>query len=329
MVSTRRKALPPHSTPPTNSSKSLAEVGPTKPYDSFTSASDQDSTKASVLFSRAEALARMTYEMNIRTLEGQVKSLEKDVRAVVQETAEDKKFRTENEARLSKLWQEMLVVRQQMAKVEETQGNEHAEFEACQKETQELVKSFRDELTQLKAFLDDISKHMECLPTPPSSLEARRHSAVLDNAVNTTNLNETQQLSPDKSSGSQECVDATVHPQARNNQNNATSIDRRIEETIKSTKRWNRDHKTTALPDYMFCASYLKQQSKRDAAMAVHIQKSIGKRIRARLRRSHSRPSTLEEFCRHVEWQDVVDTVQHVLEVNRQATIEELSGKRT
>lgn len=282
-----------------------------------------------MLFSRAEALARMTYEMNLRTLESQVKSLENDVRAIVQETAEDKEFRTENEARLSKLWQEMLVVRQQMTKVEETKGNEHAEFEACQKETQELVKGFRDELTQLKAFLDDISKHMECLPTPPSSLDARGHSAVLGNAVDTTSLNESQQLSPDGSTGSQKHVDVPAHPQARTGQNNATSINRRIEEAIKSTKRWNRDHRTTALPEYMFCASYLKQQSKRDAAMAVHIQKSIGKRIRNRVRRSHSRPSTLEEFCRHVEWHDVVDTVQHVLEVNRQGTVEELSGKRT
>jgi hypothetical protein len=329
MVSTRRKVLPPHNTRSTNPSKSLAEVAPTKAYGSFTSTSDQDSTNASMLFSRAEALARMTYEMNLRTLEGQVKSLEKDVRAIVQETAEDKKFRTENEARLSKLWQEMLVVRQQMTKVEEPQGNEHTEFETCQKETQELIKGFRDELTQLKAFLDDISKHVECLPTPPSSLEARRHSAVLDSAVDTINLNDTQQLSPDRSTGSQEYVNEPTHPQARSGQTNATNIDRRIEEAIKSTKRWNFDHKTTALPDYMFCASYLKQQSKRDAAMAVHIQRSIGKRIRGRLRRSHSRPSTLEEFCRHVEWQDVVDTVQHVLEGNRQATIEELSRKRT
>jgi hypothetical protein len=91
----------------------------------------------------------------------------------------------------------------------------------------------------------------------------------------------------------------------------------RIREAINSTRRWNRDYKNTDQSDADFTASYLRQQSKRDAPMAVFIQRSIGKRIRRRLPRLRSLPLTLEEFCQDVTWKDVLDAVESVLVKNQ------------
>jgi hypothetical protein len=98
----------------------------------------------------------------------------------------------------------------------------------------------------------------------------------------------------------------------------------RIRETINSTRRWNRDYKNTDQNDADFSASYLRQQSKRDAPMAVFIQRCIGKHIRCRLPRSRSLPLTLEEFCQDVTWKDVLDTVESVLVKNQEVAMQGL-----
>jgi hypothetical protein len=103
------------------------------------------------------------------------------------------------------------------------------------------------------------------------------------------------------------------------------SIQTRIRETIKSTRRWHHDHKTTALPDAVFTANYLKKQSKRDPAMAVYLQRAIHRRVGRRGIKSASRAQSLEEFCQHVSWEDVTLTVEDVL-VNKVAyTVQSLS----
>lgn len=94
------------------------------------------------------------------------------------------------------------------------------------------------------------------------------------------------------------------------------SIKQRIEDTIASTRRWNRDHKTTKLTDAVFIANYLKQQSKRDPQMAVFMQRAIQKHVQnggGRPRRTRARPKSLEQFCRMLVWKDVLDTAEAVL----------------
>mgnify|MGYP005989046143 FL=1 len=83
------------------------------------------------------------------------------------------------------------------------------------------------------------------------------------------------------------------------------SPEHRIKETLNSTRRWNRDHKANTLPDGTFVANYLKQQSKRDAPIAMFIQKMLKARVRRRLDSAYARPQTLEAFCREVTWNDV------------------------
>lgn len=109
---------------------------------------------------------------------------------------------------------------------------------------------------------------------------------------------------------------------------------RRIQEAISSTRRWHRDHKTTALADADFVANYLKQQYKRDPAVAVLIQRAIQRHVlrqqqRQRRRRDKtpprpgSRPRSLEDFC-HVTWTDVLETVETILVRRRDEAVEAL-----
>lgn len=102
-------------------------------------------------------------------------------------------------------------------------------------------------------------------------------------------------------------------------------IQTRIQETIKSTRRWHHDHKTTTLADAAFTANYLKKQSKRDPHMAVYIQRAIHRRIKPRRRESGSQPNSLEEFCKDVKWEDVTQTVEEVLVKKVESTVRSLS----
>lgn len=99
----------------------------------------------------------------------------------------------------------------------------------------------------------------------------------------------------------------------------------RIREAISSTRRWNRDYKSTMLDDGRFVTNYLQQQFKRDPELAVFIQKTIKRRIRLRLATRASQPQTLEEFCEHVEWSDVKAAVEEVLVQNTSETVKALS----
>lgn len=105
----------------------------------------------------------------------------------------------------------------------------------------------------------------------------------------------------------------------------ANTIKQRIEDAISSTRRWNRDHKSTKLRDAAFIASYLKQQSKRDPQMAVYIQKAIQRHVYHSGRPiSKTRPKSLEQFCQTLVWKDVLDTVKDVLVESRVQTVKAL-----
>ncbi|OPB46837.1 hypothetical protein A0O28_0069610 [Trichoderma guizhouense] len=92
------------------------------------------------------------------------------------------------------------------------------------------------------------------------------------------------------------------------------SIKQRIDDAIGSTRRWNRDHKTTKLSDATFIANYLRQQSKRDPPMAVYIQRSIKRHVsRSGRQKAKDRPKNLEQFCQDLVWRDVIETAEEVL----------------
>ncbi|KAF4123389.1 Protein of unknown function (DUF3074) [Geosmithia morbida] len=275
------------------------------------------------LVTRAEALAKMTFELNMRRLEAQVNDLQRDVGKVVRATAEDKDFRSQNETRLSKLWGEMLAVRQQVARVEETQTRTRTQpdLETCQSETRDLVDGLRSEMAELRGLVDVITKQMDGLAS--SSAAA---AAAASPPTTTAPQNNSQQSGGN--SGQTLRKDDSGLPGHTGAHYSAAAAGRRLDEAIRSTKRWNRDHKTTALPEAAFCASYLKQQSKRDAPLAAYMQRSMARRVRQRpAAASRPRPRTLDEFCQLVSWQDVLDTARHVLMRDRQETMAHLDGR--
>lgn len=99
---------------------------------------------------------------------------------------------------------------------------------------------------------------------------------------------------------------------------------KRIEETLASTKRWHHYHRTTKLNDDQFVAAYLNKQAKRDTAMAGLLQRELQKHVRDRLPRTTRPPTSLAEFCRDVNWEDVKEVVQNVLVRDRKRVSENL-----
>ncbi|UKZ79573.1 hypothetical protein TrVFT333_007331 [Trichoderma virens FT-333] len=106
------------------------------------------------------------------------------------------------------------------------------------------------------------------------------------------------------------------------------SIKQRIDDAIGSTRRWNRDHKTTKLSDAIFIANYLRQQSKRDPPMAVYIQRSILRQVnRSGRQKAQARPKNLEQFCQTLVWRDVIETAENVLVRNTARTAKALEER--
>lgn len=279
------------------------------------------------LIARAESLARMTFELNIRSVSHQTDRLQRELATLIRATEDDKEYRKQNEARLQELFQELVVLRHYMGKVEDDRKTVQVsqdEYEKCQSETLAMVEEFRGEVRDLKELVEGLSKHMEGFPsataTTTNSAESEYASRRVDaDSLGRDDMNPTQKIerydSMDSHDGwlkssvpcSEELVIEGYDAAA------VADAARRVSEAIQSTRRWHHDHKTTKLADDLFCVNYLKQQSKRDAKAAVYIQRGILRRIRRTRERSASKPKSLEEFCRGVKWEDVIITVQETL----------------
>ncbi|KJZ73556.1 hypothetical protein HIM_07112 [Hirsutella minnesotensis 3608] len=266
------------------------------------SGQQQPAAKDSRVLARADALARMTVELNLRTVGAQAERLERELKELVMRTGQDKEFRKAHEERLTDAWREIVAVKAQMESVRGRQDDIQTDFERCQRETAELRQLLRREVSGLRDLIDSMASQLDSLPTAADMDE----ECLLRNAQE----NCTGETVP---SGKRIIAQAPASTRGRKNCA-SRPLGRRIQEAISSTRRWHRDHKSTALPDAEFIANYLKQQSKRDPAMAVLIQKAIQKRLQyGRRPRASSRPRSLDEFCRDVTWNDVIETVEVVL----------------
>ncbi|KAF7545537.1 hypothetical protein G7Z17_g9092 [Cylindrodendrum hubeiense] len=263
-------------------------------------------THDSNLFDRADALAKMTFELNLRAVCGHADRLERDVRKLVVCTEQDKEFRYDNEKRMVEMMREIQSVRTQMARATHSQVDIKSGFERQQQEMAEIIDGFRREMVDLRGFIDSVSSQLDQFSSPDD----------IDKDI---------QVPPASSRGMETramrraCKQADTQPPDQQS-TAAVKPKSRIQEAINSTRRWNRDHKVTSLPDSHFTANYLKKQSQRDPDMAVLLQRSLQKRIRLRAARTSRRtlpqPRNLEELCRDVVWQDVIDMVQDVLVAN-------------
>jgi hypothetical protein len=79
--------------------------------------------------------------------------------------------------------------------------------------------------------------------------------------------------------------------------------------------------------DNQFITSYFKKLGQRDPELAKILQQTIQKRAprayKTRSRKTQTSQS-LEELCRNIAWQDVIDAATEVLVVNRSQTLQTL-----
>nr|WOD46470.1 hypothetical protein [Trichoderma atroviride] len=266
----------------------------------------------SKLLHSADALARMTIELNVRAIATQTARLEKDLNVLMLRTKEDKEFRNSHDARVQSLVQEIQAVKQRMEEIQGPQWNSQSnnDLEQCKRDMHgiigELKKEMKKEISDLKGRVSDISSTLDKLPTVAEAEALISHTRVTRSAskrkMQAKPAAEKTPSVPSKLShclfyctaapeDAYECITEAAKP-----------IKQRIEDAIGSTRRWNRDHKSTKLRDAVFIASYLKQQSKRDPQMAVYIQKAIQRHVYHSGRpRSKTRPTNLEQFCQIVQ----------------------------
>ncbi|KAK4070408.1 hypothetical protein Trihar35433_4875 [Trichoderma harzianum] len=256
----------------------------------------------SKLLAQADALARMTIEFNVRAVSAQTERLEKGLNKLMMSTKEDKAFRESHDARLQSLCKEILVVKQRMEEIQgpEWNGNGKDGLEGVKKEVDASIELLKKEMEELKGLVGGISSTLDKLPTAAEAEALIRRTQA---SVSTTGGREIQTRS--------KAAKTLAESKTARGQ---VSIKQRIDDAIGSTRRWNRDHKTTKLSDATFIANYLRQQSKRDPPMAVYIQRSIKRHVsRSGRQKAKDRPKNLEQFCQELVWKDVIETAEEVL----------------
>lgn len=331
MLTRRRMSLPASEQPlkglDTSISR-LSDAGPgpasSNPLPSMvvTTGASVNATQGQKLAVRAESLASMTFELNVRTISHQNQRLQRDITALVNATQNDKEFREKNEGRLQEVFKEIQSVKHHMDKVDEDQRGvkvSQEELQKCQAETVVVVEEFRKEMSDLKTVLEGLSKQLDALSSGANSVKSGHASQQPPDALGGTRMIPTlpaghfdsaeslEEWPRSPATKSEELV-IEGHDEAA-----VADAARRVSEAIKSTKRWHHEHKTTKLPDAQFCVNYLKQQSKRDTKVAVYIQRAVRRRIHRRRGREVATPRSLEDFCKGVKWEDVVRTVEETL----------------
>ncbi|KAI6785637.1 uncharacterized protein J7T54_005971 [Emericellopsis cladophorae] len=260
------------------------------------------------LVARADALAKLTLELNIRRLALQNADILTHVRQLIDATADNTAFRDKFESRMAALFKEISAVDEQVKKLATGQRNNGVTLEDLQKMTDTYVKDFEGEMSAIRVIMEDMHGRAEYLPSKETVEKELRefgyltqHNPQAEQEPSPTGANESRRVLRRKS------------PRLSVRSGDSGQAERRLEEAIASTKRWNHDHKNTALKEHFFLAKYLRQQAKRDKHFAVHLQKILRKRIEGRLgARSKSQPSTLEEACEGGVWEDVKDTIQEM-----------------
>ncbi|OAA82160.1 hypothetical protein LEL_01705 [Akanthomyces lecanii RCEF 1005] len=258
-------------------------------------AASSSSLAGSRLAAQADALAKMTLEMNLRSVSKQADRLERELRALVRSTAQDEAFRAQHESRLQDMWKEILAVKAHVARDDNRRDTKNLADEECRRETRRVMDQMRSEVAGVREMVSGLASTLAEMPSAEQMQAALSQSSEGDAARDWQ-----------EDSGSKQ-------QQQQRRSSSSPSIQTRIQDAIKSTRRWNRDHKTTRLGEAIFCANYFRQQSKRDARMAVFLQRSVQRRVQARFPGRPLRPHSLEDFCKVVQWTDIKAVVEELL----------------
>ncbi|KAJ6782810.1 hypothetical protein PWT90_07471 [Aphanocladium album] len=167
---------------------------------SSAAAATTTTTTNSHLVAQAEALARMTLEMNLRSVSRQANRLEADLKTLVQSTANDTAFRAQNESRLQDMWKEILAVKAHVAQDRDTK---HLADEACRQEMRSAMEEMRSEISGVRETVGGLQTAVADLPSAKQIQAAlsqssdgdaardrreRMYTCCLDYAVNYTKL---------------------------------------------------------------------------------------------------------------------------------------------
>lgn len=136
------------------------------------------------LAAQADALAKMTLEMNLRSVGKQADRLERELRVLVQSTARDDAFRAQHEARLQDMWKEILAVKAHLAAGGDGDGDAtgHRADETCRRETQRGLDEMRREIAGVKDLVGGLAATLAGMPTPEQMQAALSQSSEGDAA---------------------------------------------------------------------------------------------------------------------------------------------------
>ncbi|KAM5369913.1 hypothetical protein ACJZ2D_008814 [Fusarium nematophilum] len=256
---------------------------------------------SSRLIHQADDLAKMTLELGVRTLATQAQRLKADVQKLVLRAANHEESILQNEDGMTRIAQEFQAIKARVGNTDQTRLPTRAEFERLERETNKMMKGFKGELGGLRELMKDLARLVD-----------RMHTSLLFESQESLPSRPALAAGTNKSTQRQASTRLPSSPEAR------------IEEAVNSTKRWNREHKVTRLPEAQFIADYLKKQGQRDPSMARLLQRSIQKRALQRIkaeRQEEWSPRSLEEFCQGVSWQEVVGTAKDILVYKRERTL--------
>lgn len=116
------------------------------------------------LLARADALAKMTVELNLRAVSAQAERLEQEIRELVACTRHDKEFRRAHEQRVTDVWREIVAVRTQTDQCMHLQADFKTEVERCRRQTDDLRQYVGREVTGLRDSIDAMASQLDSLP---------------------------------------------------------------------------------------------------------------------------------------------------------------------
>lgn len=143
----------------------------------------------SKLLHSADALARMTVELNVRAMATQTARLEKNLGVLMLRTKEDKEFRNTHDARVQNLVREIQVVKLRIEEMQELEwySKSNNDVEQCKMDMHEIIgelkKEIKKEMSDLKGRVGDISSTLDKLPTVAEAEALISHTRVTRSAL--------------------------------------------------------------------------------------------------------------------------------------------------
>ncbi|RGP65683.1 hypothetical protein FLONG3_9186 [Fusarium longipes] len=305
---------PPASQNTNNTAPGISRIAPRSLFvTSAPKTTDHVDGEGARLLKQAEALATMSIEVNLRSLSTLAYSLQEDVRKLVHCTSDDQNFRRENEERMIKMMYEVQTVKAYMAPLQGLPPATRADIERVQQEMRETATIWHKQIESIEAKLDAIS---EGTNRPPKSTVVTKTADPEPITPGTTGR-ETRAIKRAN-------IQLELSAQKQKTSSRLLTPELRIKDAINSTKRWNREHKSTKSEDIYFIPSYFRKQRQRDAELAGILQRTLQKRVTDKVKARFG-VQGLEELSRHTSWEDVIDTATEVLVVNKTKTAKLLS----